>query len=569
MACQTKSANHRRYGRPAAVSLGMLAIAFGNLVAVPASAFPIDTGDSDIQVRLDNTVKYSTVIRTGDQDAAFLGNGFNFDDGQRAFPTGHFASQRFDLLNELDVTYGNVGFSGSAASWYDAVYNVANHDGSQASFNGFGPSTEFPQATRNIEGRDIELVNAYFHGQFNVAGLPLTLRAGRYAQIWGESLFSTNSIAYGMAPTDLIKAIGVPGSQIKEITLPVAQVGYSLQFAPGWSFEGYTQVEWRATRFPAADSYYEFADFLGDGGNRILAGANPFDPAEPLGFYHGKDRNGRTFGQFGFALKWNPTDNLGFQLVGLRFDDKTPQIYTTVPTTGGVPDAFLPGNIAQTAATGKLGTYFEGYARNIELYGLSATTTYGSVNYGFEASARRNQDLEALSNNLVAGSDANFDNRPLYPVGDTLHYLANAIYVGSKSSYWDGVSVTAEVSGSHLLEITANKDNFNPSFRHNELEFTGIVDPAYYQVVPNLDVDFPVTLGWNFQGNGPWADGNNTGAFYGGELALGVNGTYRNVWRAGLTYTRYFGNAAFTSRGTQETPFLGRDFVSFNVQRTF
>lgn len=474
LACKARSA------------IGCLPI-FAAVALLPhgALAFSIDVGTSDVQVRLDNTLKYSTVIRTGSQDGAFLAN-TNFDDGQRAFPTGHFASQRFDLLTELDVTYGNIGFSGSSAAWYDAVYNVADHDGSQSTFNGFGPSNEFAQGTRNIEGRYIELGNAYFHGQFDVADTPLTLRAGRFAQIWGESLFSTNSIAYGMAPTDLIKAISVPGSQIKEITLPVTQVSYALQLTPNLSFEGYTQLEWRATRYPGAGSFDEFTDFLGAGDSKILAGVNPFNPSVPLSLYHTRDKNGQTLGQFGFAVKWNPSNNLGLQLVALRFDDKSPQIYTSVPTNFGVPTAFLPGN--QTAQTGRLGNYYQGYARNIELYGVSASTSFGPVNYAVEVSARRNQDLQAASNSVLAGANPNFDDKPLYPVGDTFHYLANALYVGSKGRFYDAISAVAEISGSHLLEISKNKANFNPSYRHNEIGFNGVVDPTYYQVLPNLDV---------------------------------------------------------------------------------
>jgi hypothetical protein len=45
---------------------------------------------------------------------------------------------------------------------------------------------------------------------------------------------------------------------------------------------------------------------------------------------------------------------------------------------------------------------------------------------------------------------------------------------------------------------------------------------------------------------------------------------YQRVWRGGVQYTHFYGGHGFNN-ATQiaETPFLGRDFVSFNVQRSF
>ena len=39
---------------------------------------------------------------------------------------------RVDVLEELDVTHGNLGFTGSAAGWYDVLYNQKNNDNSQS-----------------------------------------------------------------------------------------------------------------------------------------------------------------------------------------------------------------------------------------------------------------------------------------------------------------------------------------------------------------------------------------------------------------------------------------------------
>jgi hypothetical protein len=570
---QIKSSHGRglRQRSAAAASLraaGALVLA-GAMMLPPRPATAVSfTFDDGTVLRLDNTVKFSSAIRTEAPNDQSLG--LNIDDGQRAFKQGSFISQRFDLLTELDITHDNLGFTASAAGWYDIVYNQSNSNSSQATFNGLGPSSEFSNDARRIEGRDLEVVNAYGHGDFRVFGMPLTVRAGQYALQWGESIFSPDSIAYGMAPADIIKATGVPGSQIKELLLPVPQVSFNLQITPKFSIEGYTQFEFRPNRFPAAGSFYELSDFLGDGSARILAGPNPFNPNVPLGFYEGKTENGRTFGQFGVALRFHPTTNFDLGLYYVDFDDKSPQIYTTTPTVGGTPTAFLLQNIANTAATGQLGTFNEGYARDIQMVGASASTSYGPINYGFETSVRFNQDLQSTNLSVLPGENVNFGDNSLYARGTTWHYVANALYIGEPSFLWNGITAIGEISGNHLLGFTANKQNFNPAYNHNGLGLTATVDPQYFQVLPALDIDFPITAGWNIQGNGPWNSGYNYNTSYGGYVSAGVNGVYKSAWRGGLQYTHYIGSSGVNeATGVAASPFLGRDFVSFNVQTTF
>ena len=282
---------------------------------------------------------------------------------------------------------------------------------------------------------------------------------------------------------------------------------------------------------------------------------------------------GRNLGQFGLAVKYHPTSNLDIGFYYVNFDDKSPQIYTYVPMTAipfgpTLPTAFTTP--AKTAATGQLGTYTTGYARNIQMFGASATTTAGPVNFGSELSIRRNMDLESKLITVAPGQVANFDNGSLYPRGTTLHYIVNALYIGEAARFWDGVTVIGEVSGSHLLGFTANGQNFNPAYKHNEIGTTLVVDPTYFQVRPGLDIDFPLTVGWSIQGNGPWNAAQNYSAFYGGYVSTGMSALYERLWRAGIQYTHFYGGKGYnSSTGVAETPFLGRDFASFNILRSF
>jgi hypothetical protein len=82
-------------------------------------------------------------------------------------------------------------------------------------------------------------------------------------------------------------------------------------------------------------------------------------------------------------------------------------------------------------------------------------------------------------------------------------------------------------------------------------------------VLPGLDVSVPIGLGWNFMGLAPDTQGfNTTGIDRGGDLTIGLSGTFQNVWTGGISYTRYISPPA-------RDPYADRDFVQFNVERSF
>jgi hypothetical protein len=94
---------------------------------------------------------------------------------------------------------------------------------------------------------------------FTATSRPVTLavnvKAGRFTQLYGESLFfGSNGIAGAQTPLDLIKALSVPNSQFKEIARPVGQVSTLVQLSPTVSIGAYYQLEWRKSRLPAAGS---------------------------------------------------------------------------------------------------------------------------------------------------------------------------------------------------------------------------------------------------------------------------------------------------------------------------
>lgn len=100
-------------------SIRSVVVATSLMTAGYSLAAPIDVGNPDINLRWDNTVKYSAGMRVGGQDDKLSQNApppagggagpaaLNGNDGDLNFKRGSLTSNRFDLLSEMDVTYRN------------------------------------------------------------------------------------------------------------------------------------------------------------------------------------------------------------------------------------------------------------------------------------------------------------------------------------------------------------------------------------------------------------------------------------------------------------------------------
>ncbi len=238
------------------------------LGASAAQAFQIDTGNPDLSLRWDNTLKYSAAWRLK-APSSKLSEGqtaLNQNDGDHNFGKG-LISNRLDILSELDIGFHNFGARVSGAAWYDTVYQERNdnHDAASANQRSVG-FDEFTSDTRQLHGGDSELLDAFVYWNGELADRALSVRAGRHGLIWGESLFfGGNGIAGAMAPVDVVKAQSVPNTQFKEITRPVNQLSTAYQLTDDVSLGASYQLEWEATRLPGAGSYFSTSDTIGDG----------------------------------------------------------------------------------------------------------------------------------------------------------------------------------------------------------------------------------------------------------------------------------------------------------------
>jgi len=534
-----------------------LAVCVMTLLAPDVQAFEIDTDNPDLRLRWDNTVKYSNAFRVEGQSDQLTSRP-NHDDGDRNFDRG-LISNRFDLLSEVDLTYRNFGARVSGAAWFDSVYNGDNDNDSAATANALSVyHDEFTRDTEKLHGRKGELLDAFVFGRFDVGDAKATVRAGRHALVWGESLFfGANGIAGGMAPIDAVKAASVPNTQFKELIRPTEQISGQLQLTPDISIGAFYQLRWDRTRLPASGSYFSVLDIISDGAERLIAAPNPVIPdGEPLAFFRQQDMKAKNSGQGGVQLRFRAGET-DFGLYAIRYHDKTPQIY------------LRPGAGAPDFQTGQIGTYQWVYPENIRAFGASASHTFGDYNVAAEVSTRRNTPLNSDAVTILDGGGDNAGDAR-YAVGNSLHAQVSWLATLGPSFIANEADFLGEIAWNRLLSVTKNREALNPLADRDAANIRIAYEPRYRQVFPGVDLSVPVGLGFGL--------GNSSvvGAFNGdkvGDLSIGVTALYLNEWRAGVTYTHYFGpgGTSLDDDGhiTFKQSLKDRDFIALSLQRSF
>jgi hypothetical protein len=526
-----------------------------------AGAMELDTGNSDVSVRWDNTVKYSAAARVKSQDPALLTNPNN-DDGNRNFGKG-LISSRFDLLSELDVVYQRSwGARISAAAWYDSVYNRSNDN---PGFPGGAfpnqvsvPHNAFTRETRDIHGRNAEILDAFLFGKFDVDGRSASVRIGRHSLLWGESVFfGANAIAGGQQPVDVVKLVSVPNTQFKEAVRPVPQLSGQFQVNSHVSVAGYYQFRWDKARLPGVGSYFSSADPAPDGSESLLLG-----PGVPPAL-RGPDLEARDSGQGGLQVRVR-SDFADYGLYAIRYHAKTPQL---VPRLVMTPVGPAPG------------AYNLAYHEGIKAFGASASKTFGDFNVAIEGSVRDNVDLASSR----AGDISAFapvpptDNsgNPGYAVGRTAHINISTIGSIGATPLWREANLVGEIAWNRLLKVTKNAAALDPNGTRDGLALRVMLEPVYRGVFDGVDIGIPLGLSWAPKGSRPLSISNPNAWIPdgGGDVSIGLNARYRDAWRFSLSYTHYYGSKATFNDAAQaftwRQALRDRDFVSASLTYTF
>jgi hypothetical protein len=579
-----------------AISLAMTTIGF-------AQASEFNSGNPDLEMRWDNTVRYNLAQRVHGQDPTILKSPNN-DDGDRNFNKG-IVSNRLDLLSEFDFVYQKrMGFRVSGAAWFDDAYsrldnnNVAssNHISGGVRALGFSDETE-----RWHKGASGEILDAFVFTKLDLGDMPLNLKLGRHTTYWGESLLNAvHGLSYGQSPIDLRKGLSVPGTEVKELFVPRSQLSAQLQATPELSLAGQYFFKWAPVRYPEAGSFLGFNDALLGGGESLIV-----SPTASL--LRGSDVLPKNRGDWGASARWSPQwldGTLGFY--ARETSDIQPQALVT-PAVANLPGATCAAlgfaslggtncyiNPAAASITqiqkGVVGKYNFAYGSNIDIFGISLAKSLGPVSFGGEISYRHNMPLLSdavtiLPAALAARTPGAISAQPAAgetgaAVGDTWHGVFNLLGIMSKTPLFDAANWTVELAWNRLGHVSQGLDVFKGRSNYTGIDkvtkdFFGLglnFTPVWYQALPGVDVYLPLAYSVGLSGNSAVTAGGNKNA---GSFSIGVGADVNQKYRFDLKYVDFFGpyqtNAAGQiSSSAGLNPLLkDRGFVAATFKTTF
>lgn len=545
-----------------------------SLLATSAAAFEIDTGNSDLQLRFDNTLKASLKVRTEDADPKLKDSfrllvpnvpqsafpqALNFNAGDQNFQKAGFVSERLDLLSEFDLVWRrDFGARVSGAAWYDRELHRKT-DADNDPFIGQTPFDEFPKRTRRIAGGDGEILDAFVFGGWRFGdGMKLTARLGQHALLYGESLFfGDNGIARAQGPIDIDKLLAAPNAQFKEIIRPVPQVSAQLQISPTLSVGGYYQFRWQQDRLPPAGSYFSVSNIPWGSSQPEFVNLGP--TSYRLG--EGADIEPKNSGQFGVQLKWRVAEtDLGLYFA--RFHDKGGQLYGQLATPPNPSTPFSGGS------------WFYQFPQNVKTAGVSASRTIGDFNIALETSVR--DDMPLRNANIFYGFFPG-QPRPQLAKGRTAHVNLSTVASFEPNFLARESTLIAEVAWNRVLSKDDPDNELDKGRTRDATALQFIFTPTYRQALPGLDLSVPVGLRYTLDGHSAVTVWDAKGS---GSANIGIEGNYLSVWQFALTYTHYIGSAVpfvdYRPLLTGGTPIFGhgnpladRNYVALSIRRTF
>lgn len=319
---------------------------------------------------------------------------YNFDDPNLNFEKGDLITNAVTALLEASFKYRDFGVSLSGNAFHDFVYHSANANDTVFP-NGInkshGEADQFPGQTRVANGGRFRLLDAFSYGTFHPFDTDLSIRVGNQVVAWGESLFFGN-ISLSQGVVDVTRS-NSPGSEVKDILLPVPQLSMNWGLTDRLSLLGYYQFGFENNQMDGVGSFFSRSDIIGPGAEFAYGSVNPFpdvistlasactlSPSTPgcrnialpmpisqllsqvisdnlLGIanedtkrfdvaYAGEVKPNS--GQFGAGLLYDVTDSLTAGLYFLKYHDKNPSPTFDISTID--TDPFRPGSVGGAVA---------------------------------------------------------------------------------------------------------------------------------------------------------------------------------------------------------------------------
>ncbi|CAD5106762.1 DUF1302 domain-containing protein [Zestomonas carbonaria] len=594
-----------------------LAVALGT--TAPAQAITFNIGE--IEGQFDSSLSVGASWSTAKPDRDLIGSangGTGFtqtgDDGRLNFKRGETFSKIFKGIHDLELKYGDTGIFVRGKYWYDFELKDESR---------LHKDIDDHNRKEGAKSSGYELLDAFVYHNYAIADLPGTVRLGKQVVSWGESTFIGNSIN-SINPVDAA-AFRRPGAEIKEGLIPVNMFYLAQSLTDNLSAEAFYQLEWDQTVIDNCGTFFASNDVAADGcdnnynvldagtverlmggpGAAILAGRGVTLEREGLLVPRGPDRDARDSGQFGAALRWLG-DETEYAAYFINYHSRTPNVSYKNANAADITTALTaPAALAALISPTLLGrgSYFLEYPEDIQLYGLSFSTTLPTgTAWSGEISYRPNMPLQINTTDMTArlGSPAlaaqaaggglaglqaaqglaGFEHRGynrkevtqaqttfthfvdqilgaerLTLVGevgytrigglesqDKVRYGRDSIY-GSPYGTQASNALAAQMYGYHGF-FTSSSWGYRAR---------GILD--YSNVIAGINLKPNIAWSHDVDGYGPVF---NEGAK---AISLGIDAEYRNTYTASLSYTDFFGGDYNTQ--------VDRDFIALSFGVNF
>ena len=242
--------------RSASLPLAACAVALGGALLVsPVRA--IEIGHGEVQGSLDTTISHGMTWRVEKQEERarhFLSS--NSNDGNLNYGRG-LVSNTSKFTSDLDLGYRNFGLFVRATGYLD----FENEDG-------MGDRTAFRPEAADLLDHEVDILDAYVTGAFDVGDAALDLRVGSHVLNWGESTFIQNGInAFNRFDVSKLR---LPGSELREALVPIPMVSLSVAPTYNLSVEGFYQFDWEETVIDPVGSYFSTTDYAGPGAREAV-----------------------------------------------------------------------------------------------------------------------------------------------------------------------------------------------------------------------------------------------------------------------------------------------------------
>ena len=218
----------------------------------------VDLSSGEVEASFDTTISYGVTVRVEEQDKDLIEglSTVNRNDGDLNYKRG-IVSNAVKFTSNLNLAYRNFGLFLGATGFFDAE----NENGTRA-------RTPLSPEAKALVGKDIDLLDAYVTGAFDIGDTAVDVRVGKHVLNWGESTFIQSGINV-INPFDVSK-LRVPGAELREALVPVPLVSAAAELPGNLSLEGFYQLDWQETVIDPVGTYFSITDYAGPGAKKAV-----------------------------------------------------------------------------------------------------------------------------------------------------------------------------------------------------------------------------------------------------------------------------------------------------------